>query len=123
MLMPKRTKYRKQQRGSMKGAAHRGNKIAYGEYGLVRIDKNGGMTYFTDENSDVSGSRFRVTEELNDGRILAVSLPGISIIDGDRVDAAICAEDGIDGGEGIGGTGIGGILGRRGRSGWIPESG
>ena len=68
----------------------------YGEYGLVRIDKNGGMTYFTDENSDVIGSRFRVTEELNDGRILAVSLTGISIIDGDRVDAAIGAEDGID---------------------------
>ena len=38
MLMPKRTKYRKQQRGSMKGAAHRGNKIAYGEYGLVATE-------------------------------------------------------------------------------------
>ena len=35
MLMPKRTKYRKQQRGSMKGRAHRGNTLAYGEYGLV----------------------------------------------------------------------------------------
>ena len=38
MLMPKRTKYRKQQRGSMKGAAHRGNTIAYGEYGLVATE-------------------------------------------------------------------------------------
>ena len=38
MLMPKRTKYRKQQRGSMNGAAHRGNKIAYGEYGLVATE-------------------------------------------------------------------------------------
>ena len=38
MLMPKRTKYRKQQRGSMKGVAGSGNKIAYGEYGLVSLD-------------------------------------------------------------------------------------
>ncbi|MBQ7174989.1 MAG: 50S ribosomal protein L16 [Lachnospiraceae bacterium] len=38
MLMPKRTKYRKQQRGSMKGAAHRGNTIAYGEFGLVATE-------------------------------------------------------------------------------------
>ena len=36
--MPKRTKYRKQQRGSMKGSAQRGNKIAYGEYGLVATE-------------------------------------------------------------------------------------
>ena len=39
MLMPKRTKYRKQQRGSMKGPANRGNKIAYGEYGLVATER------------------------------------------------------------------------------------
>ena len=38
MLMPKRTKFRKQQRGSMKGEAHRGNKISYGEYGLVATE-------------------------------------------------------------------------------------
>ena len=35
MLMPKRVKRRKVQRGRMKGEAHRGNFIAYGEYGLV----------------------------------------------------------------------------------------
>lgn len=34
MLMPKRTKYRKQQRGRMRGAAYRGSKISFGEYGL-----------------------------------------------------------------------------------------
>ena len=34
MLSPKRVKHRKQQRGRMKGAAHRGNKVVYGEYGL-----------------------------------------------------------------------------------------
>ena len=35
MLMPKRVKHRKQQRGRMKGKAQRGNTITYGEYGLV----------------------------------------------------------------------------------------
>ena len=35
MLMPKRVKHRKQQRGRMKGKAQRGNFLAYGEYGLV----------------------------------------------------------------------------------------
>lgn len=34
MLLPKRVKYRKQQRGRMKGVATRGNTVAYGEYGL-----------------------------------------------------------------------------------------
>jgi len=34
MLMPKRTKYRKQQRGRRSGVATRGNYIAFGEYAL-----------------------------------------------------------------------------------------
>ena len=38
MLMPKRTKYRKQQRGSMKGKATRGNKINRGDYGIVAME-------------------------------------------------------------------------------------
>ena len=37
MLMPKRVKHRKQQRGRMKGKAQRGNFLAYGEYGLVAL--------------------------------------------------------------------------------------
>ena len=36
--MPKRVKRRKQFRGSMAGKALRGNKITYGEYGLVSLD-------------------------------------------------------------------------------------
>ena len=35
MLMPKRVKRRKQHKGRMTGAAHKGNTVAYGEYGLV----------------------------------------------------------------------------------------
>ena len=38
MLMPKRAKRRKQFRGRMTGKATRGNKIAYGEYGLVATE-------------------------------------------------------------------------------------
>jgi len=38
MLSPKRTKYRKQQRGRMKGKATRGNRINFGEYGLVALE-------------------------------------------------------------------------------------
>ncbi len=34
MLMPKRTKFRKQQRGRRSGVATRGNTIAFGDYGL-----------------------------------------------------------------------------------------
>ncbi len=38
MLMPKRTKYRKMQRGNMKGRALRGARITRGEYGLVALE-------------------------------------------------------------------------------------
>ena len=38
MLMPKRVKRRKQFRGSMRGKATRGNKINYGEYGIVALE-------------------------------------------------------------------------------------
>ena len=38
MLMPKRVKRRKQFRGSMTGKASRGNKIVYGEYGIVAME-------------------------------------------------------------------------------------
>lgn len=38
MLMPKRVKHRKQFRGNMAGKALRGNRINYGEYGLISLD-------------------------------------------------------------------------------------
>ncbi len=38
MLMPKRTKFRRVQRGRMKGAASRGNKVAYGEFGIQALE-------------------------------------------------------------------------------------
>jgi len=38
MLMPKRVKYRKKQRGRMKGSAQKGNYVAFGHYGLKALD-------------------------------------------------------------------------------------
>ncbi|MCI8602445.1 MAG: 50S ribosomal protein L16 [Oscillospiraceae bacterium] len=38
MLLPKRVKYRRQQRGRMKGKALRGNTVTYGDYGLQALE-------------------------------------------------------------------------------------
>jgi large subunit ribosomal protein L16 len=38
MLMPKRVKYRKAQRGRMKGRALRGSEVVFGEYGLQALE-------------------------------------------------------------------------------------
>ena len=38
MLLPKRVKYRRVQRGRMKGSAHKGNFVSNGEYGLMALE-------------------------------------------------------------------------------------
>ncbi len=38
MLIPKRVKYRRQQRGRLKGKALRGNTVSYGEFGLAAVE-------------------------------------------------------------------------------------
>ena len=38
MLLPKRVKYRRVHRGRLTGKAYRGNKVTYGEYGLVALE-------------------------------------------------------------------------------------
>ena len=38
MLLPKRVKHRKQFRGSMAGKATRGNKVVYGDFGIVALE-------------------------------------------------------------------------------------
>ena len=38
-LQPKKTKFRKQQRGTLKGKSLRGNRIAFGEYGIQALDR------------------------------------------------------------------------------------
>jgi large subunit ribosomal protein L16 len=38
MLMPKKVKYRKQQRGRMRGLAWKGNTVAFGDFGLATME-------------------------------------------------------------------------------------
>ncbi len=38
MLMPKKVKYRKMQKGRMTGKAYRGSKVSFGEYGLKAME-------------------------------------------------------------------------------------
>jgi large subunit ribosomal protein L16 len=39
MMQPKRTKYRKQQKGRNRGLAQAGNKVSFGEYGLKAVER------------------------------------------------------------------------------------
>jgi large subunit ribosomal protein L16 len=39
MLQPKKTKYRKQQKGRMKGNAHRGHELAFGSFGIKTMEE------------------------------------------------------------------------------------
>ncbi|HEV8120003.1 MAG TPA: 50S ribosomal protein L16 [Candidatus Polarisedimenticolia bacterium] len=57
MLMPKKVKYRKQQRGRRRGKAWRGSSIAFGKYGLKALEA-GWMTDKQIEAARVSMTRF-----------------------------------------------------------------
>ena len=57
MLMPKKVKYRKVQRGRMKGKAWRGSSIAFGEYALKAMDC-GGITSRQIEAARIAMTRF-----------------------------------------------------------------
>lgn len=57
MLVPKRVKRRKQFRGVIKGRATRGNKIAYGDYGLVALE-SGWVTSNQIEAARVAMTRY-----------------------------------------------------------------
>ncbi len=57
MLMPKKVKYRKQQRGRRGGKAWRGGSLAYGEYGLKALE-NAWITDRQIEASRVAITRF-----------------------------------------------------------------
>jgi len=39
MLQPKRTKYRRAQKGKMKGNAQRGNQLAFGSFGIKALEQ------------------------------------------------------------------------------------
>ena len=57
MLMPKKIKYRKQQRGRMTGKAWRGSQLAFGDYGL-KVLEPGWITDRQIEASRVAMTRF-----------------------------------------------------------------
>ena len=56
LLMPKRVKYRKTQRGRRKGSAHSGANLSFGEYGLQSLE-NGWVTSVQIEAARVAISR------------------------------------------------------------------
>ena len=61
MLMPKRVKHRKQFRGRMKGKAMRGNRIVYGEFGLVATEP----TWVT--SNQIEAARISMTRHIKRG--------------------------------------------------------
>ena len=40
MMQPKRTRFRKQFKGNLKGSSHRGSSVAFGDYGLKAVDRS-----------------------------------------------------------------------------------
>lgn len=61
MLQPKRTKFRKAQKGRNTGLAHRGSQIAFGSFGLKSIDA-GWLTSRQIEASRIAVTRYMKRE-------------------------------------------------------------
>ena len=61
MLAPKRVKYRKKQKGKMRGNAHRGNKVSFGEFGLQAIES----AWIT--NRQIESARVAMTRHIKRG--------------------------------------------------------
>ena len=61
MLMPKRVKYRKQQRGRMRGNSKGGTAVAFGEYGLKSVER-GWIT-----NRQIEAARIAMTRKIKRG--------------------------------------------------------
>lgn len=60
-LMPKRTKYRKQQKGRIRGKAARGNKVTDGEYGIQSLE----LGYIT--SNQIEAARVAMTRYVKRG--------------------------------------------------------
>jgi large subunit ribosomal protein L16 len=61
MLSPKKVKWRKQQKGRMKGAAHRGNKITFGEHAIQAVE----CGYIT--NRQIEAARIAISRKTKRG--------------------------------------------------------
>jgi len=61
MLSPKRTKFRKQQRGRMHGLATRGNTISFGDYGIMALER------YWITNRQIEAARIAITRHIKRG--------------------------------------------------------
>ncbi len=61
MLSPKRVKYRKTHKGRMRGKAHRGNSVSFGEYGLQALEPS----WIT--NRQIESARVAMTRHIKRG--------------------------------------------------------
>ena len=69
LLMPKRVKYRKTQRGRRKGSAQRGSKLSFGEYGL-QVLENGWLT-----NVQIEAARVAIARNVILGKVYIRAYP------------------------------------------------
>ena len=68
MLMPKRVKYRKQQRGRMNGKAYRGSSVVFGEFGLQAMEP----AWIT--NRQIEAARIAMTRKIRRGGKVWINL-------------------------------------------------
>ncbi|NIA18840.1 MAG: 50S ribosomal protein L16 [Xanthomonadaceae bacterium] len=61
MLMPKKVKHRKQQKGRVKGLAHRGSQLSFGDYGLKALE-SGRIT-----NRQIEAARIAINRYIKRG--------------------------------------------------------
>ena len=69
LLMPKRVKYRKTQRGRRKGSAQRGNQLSFGEFGL-QVLQNGWLT-----NIEIEAARVAISRNVKLGKVFIRAYP------------------------------------------------
>ena len=69
LLMPKRVKYRKTQRGRRKGSAQRGSTLAFGEYGLQALE-NAWIT-----NIQIEAARIAISRNVKLGKVFIRAYP------------------------------------------------
>ena len=75
MLTPKRVKYRKQHRPSLKGKAHKGNTVTYGEFGLQALE----AAWIT--NRQIEAARIAINRYIKRGGKLWIKIfPGPSAL-------------------------------------------
>ncbi len=61
MLFPSRTKYRKQQKGVIKGNANKGELVSFGDYGIIALEPK----WITDR--EIEAARVAVTRNMSKG--------------------------------------------------------